>query len=160
MCKTSDPELARRLRQSFEGEQPQFQRPVHAEVYGRAGQALTLLLRDEEGHVARLDSATHLAVAEKQPLSADRLRGQLGRLGGTPFKLGRLENHLEADVMLPVSELNRLRREAVAELDRQRALPKRWQLDLRLTIDDLRVGPGRAHLDNSTASPKSASKLS
>jgi len=56
------------------------------------------------------------------------LRDQLGRLGGTPFKLGELRNELSGEVMLPVSELNRLRREAVAELERQRVLPKRWAL--------------------------------
>jgi len=31
--------------------------------------------------------------------------------------------------MLPVSELNRLRREIVAELERQRATPKRWTIN-------------------------------
>ncbi len=154
--KTSDPKLDRRLRQTFEGEQLRFQRPVHAEVHGRAGLALTLLLRDEEGHVARLDSKTPLAAAEKQPMTSERLRGQLGRLGGTPFKLGRLENHLEGAVMLPVSELNRLRREAVAELDRQRAQPKRWQIDFRFTTDDLRFGASQEHLDPSKANPQSA----
>ena len=152
--KTNDPALERQLRQTFVGEQPRFQRPVHAEVYGRAGHQLTLLLRDEEGHVARLDSAIPLAVAEKQPLDEDRLRGQLGRLGGTPFKLGRLENHLEGAVMLPVSELNRLRRDAVAELDRQRAQPKRWRVDLRFTIDELRVGASQEHRNPSAANPQ------
>jgi len=147
--KTSDPELARRLRQTFESEQPRFQRPVHAEVYGRAGLKLTLLLRDQEGHLARLDSTTPLAAAEKQPLDVERLRGQLGRLGGTPFKLGRLENHLEGAVMLPVSELNRLRRDAVAELDRQRAEPKRWQADLRFR-------PVHEIAESSPANPQSA----
>ena len=67
-------------------------------------------------------------MAEKQPLSTERLRDQLGRLGGTPFHLGELANTLEGAVMLPVSELNRLRRDVAAELERQRALPKRWQL--------------------------------
>ena len=67
-----------------------------------------------------------LAQAEKQPLTTDRLREQLGRLGGTPFKLGELKNCLAGEVMLPVSELNRLRREAVQELETQRAQPKRW----------------------------------
>ena len=33
-----------------------------------------------------------LAKAEKQPLTTERLREQLGRLGGTPFKLGELKN--------------------------------------------------------------------
>src|SRR5256885_12192739 len=30
--------------------------------------------------------------------------------------------------MLPISELNRIRRDLVAELERQRALPRRWEL--------------------------------
>jgi putative protease len=129
LWKTSDPELDRRLRQSFEGEAPKFQRPLRLEVHGRAGQPLTLVARDEDGHVVQLASSTPLTVAEKQPLDSDRLAGQLGRLGGTPFKLGELKNRLEGAVILPVSELNRLRREAVAELEKLRAQPTRWTLN-------------------------------
>jgi len=128
LWKTSDPELDRRLRQSFEGDAPKFHRPVQMEVHGRAGQPLTLIARDEEDHVVQAVSILPLAVAEKQPLDGERLSGQLGRLGGTPFKLGGLKNLLEGAVILPVSELNRLRREVVAELDRLRAQPKRWTL--------------------------------
>jgi len=62
-------------------------------------------------------------------LSTERLREQLGRLGGTPFKLGELKNFLTGEVLVPVSELNRLRREIVAELERQRSAPKRWTLN-------------------------------
>ena len=126
--KTSDQELEKRWRQSFEGDAPRFTRPASFEVYGHAGESLTLIARDELGHVARADSAMPLAVAEKQPLTTERLRDQLGRLGGTPFKLGDLKNELEGAVMLPVSELNRLRREVAVELERQRALPKQWEL--------------------------------
>ncbi len=126
LWKTSDPELDRRLRQSFAGEAPRFQRPLTLEVHGRAGEPLTLVARDEVGHVAQVASKIPLAPAEKQPLTTERLREQLGRLGGTPFKLGELRNHIEGEVILPVSELNRLRREAVAELERLRAEPKRW----------------------------------
>lgn len=87
-----------------------------------------MIAQDASGHVARVATVLPLARAEKQPLTTERLRAQLGRLGGTPFKLGALKNELADDVILPVSELNRLRREAVAELERQRALPKRWTL--------------------------------
>ncbi len=128
LWKTNDPELDRRLRASFEGDQPRFQRPVSAEVHGHAGAPLTLILRDETGHVVQVASAIPLAVAEKQPLTDARLRDQLGRLGGTPFKLDRLANRLEGPVILPMSELNRLRRDAAAQLDALRAQPKRWQL--------------------------------
>ncbi len=126
--KTNDPELDRRLRQTFEGGQIRFRRPIDIEVHGHAGTPLTLLARDAEGHVAQAQSASPLVAAEKQPLSTERLRDQLGRLGGTPFELGELANHLEGAVHLAVSELNELRRRTVADLDTQRATPKRWPL--------------------------------
>ena len=138
LWKTSDPALEKELRASFAGEAPRFQRPVAMEVHGRAGSPLTLIVRDEEGHVAKVDSTAPLAVAERQPLTTERLRDQLGRLGGTPFELGALNNLLEGAVIVPVSELNRLRREAVAELERQRAQPRRWKIDPGFSSGDLR----------------------
>ncbi len=129
LWKTSDPELDRRLRQSFAGDKPHFQRPIHLEVHGGAGQPMTVVARDESGHVAQVSSAMPLAIAEKQPLSTEKLREQLGRLGGTPFELGALKNVLTGAVMLPVSELNRLRREVVGQLETLRAQPKRWTLN-------------------------------
>jgi putative protease len=129
LWKTNDPELDKRVRQTFEGETPRFQRPVEIEVHGSAGKPLTLIARDEVGHVTRVDSAMPLAKAEKVPLSEAKLREQFGRLGGTPFKLGVLKNFLSGEVMVPVSELNRLRRDAVADLEKLRAQPKRWTLN-------------------------------
>ena len=129
LWKTSDPELDRRLRKSFEGDEPRFQRPIEMEVHGCVGTSLTLIVRDDAGHVVKCHSATPLAAAERQPLTQDRLAAQLGRLGGTPFRLSRLNNLLEGSTILPVSELNRLRREAVAGLDALRSRPKRWILN-------------------------------
>ena len=128
LWKTNDPELDRELRKTFEGDAPKFHRPVRMEIHGHAGTPFTLIARDEQGHVAQLDSQMPLATAQKQPLTTERLREQLGRLGGTPFKLGELVDQLEGDVMLPVSELNRLRRDVIAQLETQRAAPKRWTL--------------------------------
>ncbi|MBI3191215.1 MAG: U32 family peptidase, partial [Pedosphaera parvula] len=128
LWKTSEPQLERRVRQSFAGDTPKFQRPLHLEVHGRAGLPLTVVARDNAGHVSRVASNFPLAAAEKQPLTEARLREQLGRLGGTPFCLGEFQSFLEGAVILPVSELNRLRREAVAELETQRVQPRRWQL--------------------------------
>ena len=129
LWKTNDPELDKRLRQSFAGEAPRFQRPITMEVHGLVGKPLTVIARDEEGHVVQLDSAMPLTKAEKQPLTTERLREQLGRLGGTPFNLGGLKNNLSGEVMLPMSELNRLRREVATQLETLRAQPKRWQLN-------------------------------
>ena len=129
LWKTNDPELDKRVRQTFEGETPRFQRPLEIEVHGSAGKPLTLITRDESGHVVKVASTMPLAKAEKVPLSEEKLREQIGRLGGTPFRLGTLKNFLSGEVLLPVSELNRLRREVVAELEKLRAQPKRWKLN-------------------------------
>ncbi|MEY4489498.1 MAG: hypothetical protein RIQ79_2006, partial [Verrucomicrobiota bacterium] len=128
--KTNDPALDRELRATFAGDKIRHTRPVRAEVHGHAGAPLTLLLDDGEGHVVREPSALALepAPADQRPLTTERLRDQLGRLGGTPFHLGELENRLEGSLMLPTSELNRLRRDTAAKLDALRAAPKRWQL--------------------------------
>jgi putative protease len=127
LWKTSDPELEKRLRRSFAGDTPKFQRPIEIEVHGCTGKPLTLIARDEFGNVAKAESAMPLAKAEKLPLTQEKLREQLGRLGGTPFRLDGLNNLLTGEVLLPVSELNRLRREIVAGLETLRARPRRWQ---------------------------------
>jgi putative protease len=128
LWKTSDPELDRRVRQTYAGDQPRFQRPIDFEAHGVAGSPLTVIARDEFGHIAQAKSDVALVPAEKRPLIEETLRDQLGRLGGTPFRVGKVNSKIEGNLMLPVSELNRIRRDLVAELDRQRALPKRRQL--------------------------------
>ncbi len=126
--KTNDPALDREVRTTFEGDKIRFQRPIMLEVHGRAGLPLTLIAHDGHGHVVQLESAAPLAAAANQPLTPERLREQLGRLGGTPFKLGALHSHLEGEVILPVSELNRLRRESAIALETLCAQPHRWRL--------------------------------
>lgn len=126
--KTNDPALDRELRGTFADRKIRFQRPITLEVHGCAGTPLTVIANDGAGHVVRVDSASPLQSAQTQPLTADRLRDQLGRLGGTPFRLGALTTRLEGAVMLPLSALNQLRREAVAALERLRAAPQRWTL--------------------------------
>jgi len=126
--KTNDPALDRELRATFAGDAIRFRRPIALEAHGRAGTPLVVIANDGHGHVAQAESAVPLAVAGKQPLTPDRLRDQFGRLGGTPFELGELHCALEGAVIAPVSELNRMRRELVAELERLRAIPPRWSM--------------------------------
>ncbi len=129
LWKTNDPALDRAVRATFADGRDHFARPVSMEVHGAAGLPLTLLVTDGAGHVARAESNVRLAVAEKRPLTPAVLAAQLGRLGGTSFRLDDLQSRLEGDVMLPVSELNRLRREAVAALIELRERPPRWQVN-------------------------------
>ncbi|MEH2147385.1 U32 family peptidase [Nostoc sp.] len=135
--KTSDPELDKQVRQSFAGENPQFQRPINVEIYGEVGQALIAIARDRLGNIVQVESAISLVEAHTKPLDTDRLQEQFGRLGNTPFSLGTLTNHLSGNFMLPVSELNRMRREIVVQLEELRSQPKRWQLHSDVSFQDL-----------------------
>jgi putative protease len=135
--KTSDPELDKQLRQSFAGDNPQFQRPISMKIYGEAGQPLIAIARDELGNIVQVESAISLAEAHTKPLDTDRLQEQFGRLGNTPFSLGSLTNHLNGAVMVPVSELNRMRRDIVTQLEELRSQPKRWQLRSDVSFKDI-----------------------
>ncbi|HAM71945.1 MAG TPA: peptidase U32 [Verrucomicrobiales bacterium] len=126
--KTSDPELDRRVRQSFAGESPHRRRPIRVEVHGSAGEPLTVVARDELGHVVEVPSSLPLTPALQRPLTPEVLSAQLGRLGGTPFELGGLESRLPDGLILPVSELNRIRRDLVSRLETLRRQPRRWTL--------------------------------
>jgi U32 family peptidase len=129
LWKTNDPALDRAVRATYAGDRVRYQRPVTMEVHGAAGLPLTVIVNDGDGHVVKAESSVPLAAASRQPLTSRGLEAQLGRLGGTPFRLGSLRARLEGDVILPVSELNRLRREAVAALDALRATPPRWRVN-------------------------------
>ncbi|MDX2227798.1 MAG: DUF3656 domain-containing protein, partial [Verrucomicrobiae bacterium] len=88
-------------------------------VSGREGQPLKVSakcggVRPVEAHV---QSAMPLVRAEKRPLTVETLRDQLGRLGDTPLELGELVAELEGAVIVPISELNRMRRELSEKLE-------------------------------------------
>ena len=118
--KTSDPELDKQVRQSFASEKPQFQRPIFVELYGELNENLVAIARDEISHVVQVKSSITLVEARNKPLTTERLQEQFGRLGNTTFCLGELKNHLQGELMLPVSELNKMRREIVARLEELR----------------------------------------
>jgi putative protease len=154
LWKTNDPALDRNVRQTFEGDKIRFQRFIDLEVHGHAGAALTVIADDRDGHVVRMSSQIELTPALAQPLSTERLREQLGRLGGTPFKLGALISRLDGAVMLPVSELNRLRRDIVAELEKLRAQPKRWALTAGSSEFDRRKAEPQVTANSSSNDPE------
>ncbi|HEY9888038.1 MAG TPA: DUF3656 domain-containing protein, partial [Candidatus Obscuribacterales bacterium] len=91
--------------------------------------------------IAQVESAMPLVAAHHQPLTTAKLTAQFGRLGNTPFCFGALMNHVPAGTMLPVSELNRMRRDLVDQLLEQRSQPPRWQLETALAVPTLLPTP-------------------
>lgn len=73
---------------------------------------------------ARALSAIPLQAARTAPLTPEKLREHLGRFGESPLALGELRVDLEGDVILPIGELNRLRRELVFALEAAQNRPR------------------------------------
>ncbi|OKP85506.1 peptidase U32 [Paenibacillus helianthi] len=122
--KTNDPALDKALRQTYETEKPYRVFPVHVKVEGRAGEPLATWWTDVQKNVTvRVDSELLLEAAQKRPMDAALLEEQFGRLGGTVFQLEAMESHLEGDVIVPMRELNSIRRQAVELLAGERPKP-------------------------------------
>ena len=112
LWKTSDPGLEKEVKKSWKGGRLEEKGDsLMVQVSGKAGEPLVVECRGE-----RVASEVMLEKAEKRPLTKEVLAGQLGRLGGTGFQLGLVQNSLEGEVMMPLGELNRVRRRLVEEL--------------------------------------------
>jgi putative protease len=114
--KTDDPALDRQLRQSFTGRIEPRRSAVNLVVRGAAGDALEVVCELPTGTVS-VKSAILLQTARTAPMTDEKLREHLGRFGEHPYALGELRNELVGGVILPISELNRVRRELAFALD-------------------------------------------
>jgi putative protease len=114
--KTHDEMLMRTARASFENSNyPQIQVDVY--VYLTKGKPLRVVYRTDEGHEATAETASLAESARQKPLDETTLTEKLGRLGNTPYQLRHLTMQTEDSLIVPFSELNQVRREAVRQLN-------------------------------------------
>ncbi len=151
VVRSSQAALLERARASFasllrEGTPPRV--PLDVSLTGTAGGPLRMVAT-VAGESVAVESAILLAAAEKRALDDARLREQLGRLGETPFALRALDTSaLAPGLFLPVSALNDLRQEAVAQLLVRRdwagrARQERRLAEIRAAVEYVDASPGR-----------------
>jgi U32 family peptidase len=137
--KTDDPELTARLRKSFTANEPL--RKLGLEIVARAavGTPLTLEVAVVD-HGVRffLSTSEPLAKARQHALTEDVLKEQLGRLGGTPYSLGKLTARITDEPMVPFSVLGKLRHEMLAKLDAALAAPVERRIENESVLPRLR----------------------
>ncbi len=110
--------------------------PVYMQVNAAVKEPLTLMVSDNEGHSAMAATEFIGQRAQKRPLSYETLQKQLSRLGNTVFELSELNADIEEDVMVPISELNEVRRAAITALEEARLADfKRPKLDISAGAD-------------------------
>lgn len=116
--RTHDPEIARAVKPYLEPAAPLRKQSVRVEVTALEGQPLRTRWVLESGVAVEVDSEQPLGVAQSRELDEPLLRGQLGRLGNTPYELTRVDLRTEGRPFAPASVLNQLRRDAVERLQR------------------------------------------
>jgi putative protease len=120
---TSDPLLERAWQRLSQRSCPEQPRPLRLRLLGACGEPLRLEV--SEAPPLPVECLAQLTVVSGLPLEAARgagldgarLEEQLGRLGGTGWRLEHLEVRLEGALFLPVAELNRMRRALVEQLN-------------------------------------------
>jgi U32 family peptidase len=113
--KTYDEVLMEKARQSFQEGREQRKRPLKMRLSGSIGELLVLEAWDGERNI-KVNSTTVAQQALKRPLTHEYAFQQLSRLGTTPFWLEELELEIEEGLMIPVSEINEMRRLVVEML--------------------------------------------
>ncbi|MBU6222249.1 MAG: DUF3656 domain-containing protein [Planctomycetes bacterium] len=116
--KTDDPALTARLRKTFAGGELTRRQPIDLVVTAAVGRPLVVQATLASGATCAVASEEPAAEAKKHPLTADVLREQFGRLGGTPFELRGLTAEIEGRPMLPLSVLGKMRHALVAKATR------------------------------------------
>lgn len=106
---------------------PQAFRRVKAHLWAslRLGGALTLNLADEDGFHVQTKGTMEAVQARGEGLSEALLREKVLRLGNDPLEIVEMNVDLAEGLHLPVSELNRVRRQLVHQWQEARLEPYR-----------------------------------
>lgn len=118
--KVFDAALMETARSYFKNGAPVRRVGVDAFLQAAVGEPLVLSLTDIDGNEAVVRSSFIGEPARKRPLTDDIVHKQLARLGTTIFSLRQLRTEIKGEVMVPMSELNEVRRQAVADLEEKR----------------------------------------
>ncbi|MDR3592897.1 MAG: DUF3656 domain-containing protein [Negativicutes bacterium] len=121
--KTHDNTLMEKAKTFFAGASPVRRIPLAVLVEAAEGRPLRITLTDPDGNVGRGETAFLAEKALKRPLDEATVAKQVGRLGTTIFDMAELECRIDGTVMVPVSEINEARRQAVEALESARLAP-------------------------------------
>ena len=109
-----DEALFAEARETYErGETPRV--PVRFYGIFQLGQPAQLAVEDDRGNVCRA-VGSEPEVGRNHYLTEDRIREQLKKTGGTPYICSEARLTVEPGIILPLSELNAMRREVLDQL--------------------------------------------
>lgn len=129
--KVFDANLMERARAFFNEPNAVKRVSVDISVTVCVGQPLKIIIDDADGFRGQAATSFIAEPAIKRPLTPEVIAKQVDRLGSTIFRMNTLDCNIIGEVMVPISEINDVRRRAVEELEKARLAP--FQRDVLTT---------------------------
>ncbi|MFO7612967.1 MAG: U32 family peptidase [Clostridia bacterium] len=99
--------------------------PVHITASVRINEELRIDISDEDGNVSTAESSVKAQAAVSIGTGSDRITSQLQKTGNTPYAVESVGLECDDGVFVRISDINELRRKALAGLDEIRKGPLR-----------------------------------
>lgn len=145
--KTHDAELMQKAKESFLSPKVKQKMNLELKVVLEEGKEVKVTASDEEGYLVSCIGDFKVEKAQKHAVTYDILWSQFSRLGNSPFQLVELKAVIPDGLMVPVSELNKLRRQIVDKLLQNRQnkflkeLPNKKEYEVRVNNLVTRIPP-------------------
>ncbi|MBQ9673514.1 MAG: U32 family peptidase [Ruminococcus sp.] len=139
--------LFKEIRNSYKDELKKI--PLTGKFIAEIGNSPTFSISDGINSVI-IENETKVETALKVQLSDQKAAAQLEKTGGTPFFFKNVELKIDKNASLPVSVLNKMRREALDKLEEKRKI---WH-DYKFTLPKLSVIPANQHITERRAEVK------
>ncbi len=115
--KTSDISLNQKAKSSYENQDLSIYEKVEVWISGSLDKPLSMRIQTESGETVSGETEQNLQEARQHPLDEEIIRKKM-RFGNTRYRLDELHIDLGANLMIPISQLNALRRNLTDELER------------------------------------------
>jgi len=137
LWQTDDPQLNKRLRQTFQSADPIRRVPIDIEVQIRLGEPLRMSVQSSD--MAKMDCQhEHVPqIAQRHPLDFETLRKQLSRLGATVYELRELKGHIDPGAMVPLSVLGQWRHQMIEQLEAIRTATRSHRFAQEIHAEEL-----------------------
>lgn len=126
-----------------------IKRPINAKIYLKENEQIKLEVEDlwSKKTVSKIEEIAPQK-ADNSGISKERIKEQLSKTGNTPFEIKDIQIMMDDNIIVPISSLNNIRRNAICELESE--ILNSFKRDKKVSLES------KIKLDNSisSASPK------
>jgi len=128
--KTYDSAITEQCRNTFIGEKEIRKVNITGHFTLQINNKPTFQVLDSDGNSAKFLSQSMSVIAINKPLDEQTILKQLNKTGDTPYNFTEITVDLGPGLILPLSALNEMRREALSQLTEMRSLRKKMPLNV------------------------------